>query len=118
MTNANSPESQNGKFVTVVFAEDVHEVEYFKAILEDHGIEVIVGEDAEEIEGSAAVEENLDDISGRGIPVRVMYENLADAENVIERVSGAEEEFDSSEEYDDSDEDEFVDFGEIDPNES
>ena len=118
MTDANSPENRDGKFVTVVFAEDANEVEYFKAILEDHGIEVIIGEDPEEIEGSAELDEELDDNSERGIPVRVMYENLADAENIIERVSGAEEEFDPGEEYDDSDEDEFADFGEIDPNES
>lgn len=117
MTDSNSPADRDRAFVTVVFAEDYTEAEYFKSLLEDHGIEVRMGDGVEGVEGVAAVDDNASENRGQGIPITVMYENLADAENIIDRVNEAEEEFDVDADHDDSEEDEFADFGEIDPDE-
>ena len=117
MTDPMSPSDQDSAFVTVVFAEDYGEAEYYKSLLEDHGIEVHIGEDTEGVGTTTVAAEEPADNGGQGVPVMVMYENLADAENIIDRVSDADEEFDSDEEYDDSEEDEFADFGEFDPDE-
>lgn len=106
-------------YVPVIFAEDYSEAEFYKALLEDHGLEVRIGDGSETSVAPTEEEEgDLDTVTGQGVPVLVPSESLSEAEDIIDRHHEAEDEYDDDEFDDDDDDDEFDDFEEFDPDEA
>lgn len=91
--------------VPVVFARDAAEADFYRVLLEDHDIHVVI---AEECEASVDVPD-----SKSGVPVLVPAEQLEEAELVIEQRTELDDEKDD--EVDDDTDDDFEDFEEIDP---
>lgn len=86
-------------FVPLLFARNLGEAEFYKSLLEDHDIPVLIEDENTESIG-------LPD-SNRGVPVMVPDEMLAEAEGILEQRERLEDEFeDFDEEEDDEDEDE------------
>ena len=91
--------------VPVAFAHNAVEADFYRVLLEDHDIHVVI---AEEIGDSV-------DFSGseRGVPVLVLVEQLEEAELVIELRTEIDDEVDD--EVDDEADNDYGDLEEIDP---
>lgn len=86
---------EKSDFVAVLFARNILEAGFYKTLLEDHDITVLLDQDSDEnVELSH---------SGQGVPVLVPSEQLEEAELVVEQRSEVEEEFEA--EFEDFDED-------------
>ena len=95
-------------FVPVLFAPDEAEAQFYKALLEDYGITVIIpeGDHEEGLEQFKPTAEN------RGIAILVPEESLSDAKDIIERQGNEGDPFDPDHKDDD---DELAGFDQIDP---
>jgi hypothetical protein len=90
----------HGDMVPAAYARDASEADYYRSLLENHEIPVVV---AEEKLSSKTGDNKL------GIPVLVPEEHLAEAQDIIVQHIALDEEFDvDSDNYDDDDDlDEF-----------
>ncbi|MBN2209922.1 MAG: DUF2007 domain-containing protein [Sedimentisphaerales bacterium] len=98
------PNKEFHDFVPLLFARNLPEAEFYKSLLEDHDIPVLIEDENTETLG-------LPDLA-RGVPVLVPDEMLAEAEDILEQRSKIDEDFDL--ETLDEDEDEEEDGDEID----
>ncbi len=94
-------------FVPLLFARNLAEAEFYKSLLEDHDIPVLIEDENIEAIG-------LPDLA-RGVPVLVPDEMLAEAEDILEQRSKIDEDFDlealdEDEDEEDDDEDEIEGF--------
>jgi len=116
ITQAEDRYEPDGAFVPVIYAGDRSEAEFYKSLLDDYGLTVrIEGDISDEngtLPGAKVAYEGLRG-RGEGIAVLVPQGNLPEAQDIIERYSRAEEEFD--EEFEDVDDDDYDGFEEIDP---
>ena len=101
-----------GGFAAVIFTENYREAEYYKALLEDHGIDVRIGDEAEVTTDGKEEEEAFE---AQGVPVMVPADSLSEAEDIIDRHHEAEDDFDDDEYDDDSEDDDYGDLEEFDP---
>lgn len=99
------------EFVTVLFARNLAEAEFYKALLEDQEIPVLIEDENTEAMG-------LPDIA-RGVPVMVPEEQLELAQDIIEQRAALDDDIedngkDEEDEDEDEEEDEFEDMEELD----
>jgi hypothetical protein len=94
-------------FVPLLFARNLAEAEFYKSLLEEHDIPVLIEDENTESMG-------LPD-PGRGVPVLVPDEQLVAAEDILEQRGGFSEDADLAEFEDDEEEDELGDLEVIDP---
>ena len=90
------------EFVTVLFARNLAEAEFYKALLEDQEIPVLIEDENTEAMG-------LPDMA-RGVPVMVPEEQLEIAQDIIEQratLDEFEEEIEDEDEDEDEEEDEL-----------
>ena len=98
-------------FVPVRFARNLEEAGFFKSLLEEHDIPVLIQDENIEAIGLP--------LPTRGVPVLVPDDNLAEAEDILEQRTALAEELASrfngdEEEEEEKDEDESGEFQEID----
>ena len=113
ITQAEDRYEPDGAFVPVIDAGDRSEAEFYKSLLDDYGLTVRIEGDISDEEGTlpgAKVEYGGLRGRGEGIAVLVPQGNLPEAQDIIERYSRAEEEFD--EEFEDVDDDDYDGFEE------
>lgn len=93
------------ELIPVVYARDLAEANYYKSLLDDHEILVLINEEAV-----------LDDSDEEkcGIPVLVPDEHLAEAQDILEQCTSEEDDFDEEEEDYEEEKDELVGFQEED----
>ena len=84
------------EFVPVLFARNLIEAEFYQTLLAEHEIPVLIEDENTESFG-------LPDI-GRGVPVLVPDEQLAEAEDILEQREDSDD--DSSDNNDDDEDDE------------
>ncbi len=105
--------SSDDEYVPVVFARSLDEAEELRQLLEDHGIEAVLGD-----ESDAAVAENSDttiDAISHGVAVLVPDMYLDEASEIIaDREDADEFEPEDEEEGEEEDDDEFPLGGEVD----
>ncbi len=97
------------EFVTVLFARNLAEAEFYKALLEDQEIPVLIEDENTEAMG-------LPDMA-RGVPVMVPEEQLEIAQDIIEQRAALDDDIEDNgedEEDEDEEEDEFEDMEELD----
>jgi len=97
------------EFVTVLFARNLAEAEFYKALLEDQEIPVLIEDENTEAMG-------LPDMA-RGVPVMVPEEQLELAQDIIEQRTALDDDIEDNgedEEDEDEEEDEFEDMEELD----
>jgi len=102
----------NSGFVPVVFSRDPNEVDFYRSLLEDYGIEVRIDEEYDDREADS---DEFED-SVRGIAVLVDSEHLAEAQAAIKHRRDEEEvEGDYDADFNDDKEDKFDGLQEFDP---
>ncbi len=97
------------EFVTVLFARNLAEAEFYKALLEDQEIPVLIEDENTEAMG-------LPDMA-RGVPVMVPEEQLELAQDIIEQRTALDDDIEDNgedEEDEDEEEDECEDMEELD----
>jgi len=116
ITQAEDRYKPDEAFVPVIYAGDISEAEFYKSLLDDYGLTVrIEGGISDEdgtLPGPTVEDEGLRG-RGEGIAVLVPHGNLSEAQDIIERYSRAEDEFD--EEFEDVDDDDYDGSEEFDP---
>ena len=93
-------EYSHDDYVPVVYAHDWAEAKYYKVLLEDHAIPVMIEEES----GSDHVPAE----EGGGVLVMVPDEYLSEAQDVVERAS-EESDLDDLDDFGDEDDDELAD---------
>ena len=94
--------------VPVMFAQTMAEAEFYRVLLEDHDITVVIGGEDKDYE--------LDD-AREGVPLLVPQDQVEDAELVIEQRTTSDEEFDEEvNSLVSDDDDEYGDLDDMEPN--
>ena len=94
-----SEESSFHEFVPLLFARNLAEAEFYKLLLEDHDVPVLIEDENTESIG-------LPDMA-RGVPVLVADEYLSEAEAILKQRAALEDD-DEDDEDDDDDEDDAL----------
>jgi len=116
ITQAEDKYEPDEAFVPAIFAGDMSEAEFYKSLLDDYGLTVRIEGGISEEDGTLPRPKvEYEGLRGRGegIAVLVPHGDLSEAQDIIERYSRAEDEFD--EEFDDDDDDDYGGSEEIDP---
>ncbi len=95
---------QDEELIPVVYGRDLTEANYYKSLLENHEIPVIVMEEA-------VLDDSDEEESG--IPVLVPEDHLAEAQDILEQSTSDADDFGEEDDYDDE-EDELAGFQEED----
>jgi hypothetical protein len=94
-------------FVPLLFARNLAEAEFYKSLLEEHDIPVLIEDENTESMG-------LPD-PGRGVPVLVPDEQLVAAEDILEQRGGGDDDLEDFEDDEEDEEDELGELEVIDP---
>lgn len=99
-------EDRGDELVPALYARSLDEAEEFQQLLEDHGIEAVVGSEDESSEAAGRM--------GRGVPVLVPDALLDEASEIIADHDDTDEFEDDDEILDDDEDDEEEEFEELD----